>query len=114
MHVLQQVDGEWIPTSLPLLHQGADQLGTMVALSGDWLMTDYFTYDVNLNRLDRGVVLIYRRVPDAPVDRWELVQTIDPASDLYVVILTNRVHPTRDSEGIQDVRRALHDKISSY
>ncbi len=36
---------------------------------------------------------------------------IDPANDLYVVILTNRVHPTRDGDGIQDVRRALHDAI---
>jgi serine-type D-Ala-D-Ala carboxypeptidase len=36
---------------------------------------------------------------------------IDPANDLYVVILTNRVHPTREGEGIQDVRRALHDAI---
>jgi CubicO group peptidase (beta-lactamase class C family) len=36
---------------------------------------------------------------------------IDPANDLYVVILSNRVHPTRDGEGIQDVRRALHDAI---
>jgi CubicO group peptidase (beta-lactamase class C family) len=36
---------------------------------------------------------------------------IDPANDLYVVILTNRVHPTREGEGIQDVRRALHDGI---
>lgn len=36
---------------------------------------------------------------------------IDPANDLYVVILTNRVHPTRDGEGIQDVRRAIHDAI---
>lgn len=36
---------------------------------------------------------------------------IDPASDLYVVILSNRVHPSRDGEGIQEVRRALHDAI---
>jgi CubicO group peptidase (beta-lactamase class C family) len=36
---------------------------------------------------------------------------IDPANDLYVVILSNRVHPTRDGEGIQDVRRAVHDAI---
>ena len=36
---------------------------------------------------------------------------IDPASDLYVVILTNRVHPRRDNEGIQEARRALHDAI---
>lgn len=36
---------------------------------------------------------------------------IDRANDLYVVILTNRVHPTRDGDGIQDVRRALHDAI---
>ena len=39
---------------------------------------------------------------------------IDPGRDLYVVILTNRVHPTREGEGIQDVRRALHDAIFSY
>jgi CubicO group peptidase (beta-lactamase class C family) len=38
---------------------------------------------------------------------------IDPSHDLYVVILTNRVHPTRDREGIKDVRRALHDAIFS-
>lgn len=36
---------------------------------------------------------------------------IDPANDFYVVILTNRVHPSREGEGIQDVRRALHDAI---
>lgn len=38
---------------------------------------------------------------------------IDPAKDLYVAILTNRVHPTRTNEGIQDTRRALHDAIVS-
>ena len=36
---------------------------------------------------------------------------IDAAKDLYVVILTNRVHPSRQGEGIQEVRRALHDAI---
>jgi CubicO group peptidase (beta-lactamase class C family) len=36
---------------------------------------------------------------------------IDPAKDLYVVLLTNRVHPSREGEGIQDARRALHDAI---
>lgn len=36
---------------------------------------------------------------------------IDPAQDLYIAILTNRVHPTRNNEGIQDVRRGLHDAI---
>ena len=36
---------------------------------------------------------------------------IDAANDLYVVILSNRVHPTRHHEGIRDVRRALHDAI---
>lgn len=36
---------------------------------------------------------------------------IDAATDLYVVMLSNRVHPTRHREGIQDVRRALHDAI---
>ena len=38
---------------------------------------------------------------------------IDPSNDLYVVVLTNRVHPTREGEGIQHVRRALHDAIFS-
>jgi len=38
---------------------------------------------------------------------------IDPSNDLYVVILTNRVHPTRDGEGIKDARRAVHDAIFS-
>ena len=36
---------------------------------------------------------------------------IDPASDLYITILSNRVHPTRGNEGIQETRRALHDAI---
>ena len=36
---------------------------------------------------------------------------IDVANDLYVALLTNRVHPTREGEGIRDVRRAVHDAI---
>jgi beta-N-acetylhexosaminidase len=36
---------------------------------------------------------------------------IDPALDLYVVFLTNRVHPTRDNNAIQAVRRAVHDAV---
>lgn len=36
---------------------------------------------------------------------------IDPATDRYVVLLTNRVHPTRATEGIQEVRRAFHDAV---
>jgi CubicO group peptidase (beta-lactamase class C family) len=36
---------------------------------------------------------------------------IDPAKDLYVVTLSNRVHPTRHREGMQEVRRALHDAV---
>ena len=37
---------------------------------------------------------------------------IDAAADLYVVMLSNRVHPSRhNSDAIQDVRRALHDAI---
>jgi CubicO group peptidase (beta-lactamase class C family) len=37
---------------------------------------------------------------------------IDPGQDLYVVLLTNRVHPTRDNNQIQPVRRAVHDAIA--
>jgi CubicO group peptidase (beta-lactamase class C family) len=36
---------------------------------------------------------------------------IDPARDLYVVLLTNRVHPTRDNNQIQAVRRRVHDEV---
>jgi CubicO group peptidase (beta-lactamase class C family) len=34
---------------------------------------------------------------------------IDPDRDLYFVLLTNRVHPTRNNDRIQPVRRAFHD-----
>ncbi len=36
---------------------------------------------------------------------------IDWERDLYVVFLTNRVHPTRDNNAIQAVRPKLHDAI---
>lgn len=35
----------------------------------------------------------------------------DPGSDLCVVLLTNRVHPTRVNARITGVRRALHDLV---
>lgn len=34
---------------------------------------------------------------------------IDPVHDRYFVLLTNRVHPTRENKQIRDVRRAFHD-----
>lgn len=36
---------------------------------------------------------------------------IDPTQDLYVALLTNRVHPTRDNEAILDLRPAVHDAV---
>ena len=36
---------------------------------------------------------------------------IDWERDLYVVLLTNRVHPTRENEAIRQVRPQLHDAI---
>ena len=36
---------------------------------------------------------------------------IDPDQDLYVALLTNRVHPARDNNQIQSVRRAVHDAV---
>ena len=38
---------------------------------------------------------------------------IDPTHDIYVVLLTNRVHPSRSNEAILPVRPALHDAIMS-
>lgn len=36
---------------------------------------------------------------------------IDPDRAIYVVLLTNRVHPTRDNEAIRQVRPAFHDAV---
>jgi serine-type D-Ala-D-Ala carboxypeptidase len=36
---------------------------------------------------------------------------IDWERDLYVVLLTNRVHPTRDNEAIQQIRPQFHDAV---
>ena len=36
---------------------------------------------------------------------------IDPESDVYVALLTNRVHPSRDNEAIRQVRPTLHDAV---
>ena len=36
---------------------------------------------------------------------------IDPENDVYVVLLTNRVHPNRTNEAITRVRRAVHDAV---
>jgi CubicO group peptidase (beta-lactamase class C family) len=36
---------------------------------------------------------------------------IDPERSIYVVLLTNRVHPTPDNNTIARVRPAVHDAI---
>ena len=36
---------------------------------------------------------------------------IDPEKDVYVALLTNRVHPNRSNEAIKRVRRAVHDAV---
>lgn len=36
---------------------------------------------------------------------------IDAARDRYFVLLTNRVHPTRENNQIREVRRAFHDAL---
>jgi CubicO group peptidase (beta-lactamase class C family) len=36
---------------------------------------------------------------------------IDPDAEIYVVLLTNRVHPTAENESIKQVRPALHDAV---
>jgi beta-glucosidase-like glycosyl hydrolase/CubicO group peptidase (beta-lactamase class C family) len=36
---------------------------------------------------------------------------IDPEREIFVVLLTNRVHPTRDNRRIRDVRPAFHDAV---
>lgn len=36
---------------------------------------------------------------------------IDPEKDVFVILLTNRVHPTRKNEAIAKVRPAVHDAV---
>jgi CubicO group peptidase (beta-lactamase class C family) len=36
---------------------------------------------------------------------------IDPERDLFIILLTNRVNPTRENEKIREVRPALHDAV---
>ena len=36
---------------------------------------------------------------------------IDPAQDLFVVLLTNRVHPTRDNARLAELRPSFHDLL---
>ncbi len=36
---------------------------------------------------------------------------IDPERDLFLILLTNRVHPTRDNQQIRDVRPAVADAV---
>ena len=36
---------------------------------------------------------------------------IDPEKQLFVILLTNRVHPTRENHKIQQVRPAVHDAV---
>jgi CubicO group peptidase (beta-lactamase class C family) len=36
---------------------------------------------------------------------------IDVERDLYIVLLTNRVHPTRDNERLRAIRPRVHDAI---
>jgi len=36
---------------------------------------------------------------------------IDPENDVYVVLLTNRVHPNRSNEAIKKIRPAVHDAV---
>ena len=36
---------------------------------------------------------------------------IDPEQDLYVVLLSNRVHPTPESEALPKLRPAIHDAV---
>jgi CubicO group peptidase (beta-lactamase class C family) len=37
---------------------------------------------------------------------------LHPRTESFVVLLTNRVHPTRDREGIRDLRRAVMDEAA--
>ena len=36
---------------------------------------------------------------------------IDPDRGVYVVLLTNRVHPSRTNDAIKQIRRAVHDAV---
>jgi CubicO group peptidase (beta-lactamase class C family) len=37
---------------------------------------------------------------------------IDPERELFVILLTNRVHPTRENRKISELRRRFHDAVA--
>jgi CubicO group peptidase (beta-lactamase class C family) len=39
---------------------------------------------------------------------------IDPGRDVYVALLTNRVHPSREGDAIARVRPAVHDAVMAH
>jgi CubicO group peptidase (beta-lactamase class C family) len=39
---------------------------------------------------------------------------IDPDAEVVVVLLTNRVYPTRDSTAIQEVRPRVNDELFAW
>src|SRR5690606_28262710 len=39
---------------------------------------------------------------------------IDPRRQLFVILLTNRVHPRREGAQITDLRRAIHEAAAAY
>ena len=53
-----------------------------------------------------GRVTSFRHLGYAGTSVW-----IDPERDLIVVLLTNRVHPTRKNDKIRTFRPAIHDVI---
>jgi CubicO group peptidase (beta-lactamase class C family) len=36
---------------------------------------------------------------------------IDPGSELFIILLTNRVHPTRENQAILDIRGQVADRV---
>ena len=93
------------------LHVKADTLARFVRKSGVPGSSRALAWDTMLPTSSCGTRLSTRAIGHTGFTGTSL--WIDPARDFYVVFLTNRVHPTRENNRIQPVRRALHDAIAA-
>jgi CubicO group peptidase (beta-lactamase class C family) len=102
-HVLQVMDGragEFSPASiLEFTRRCTDVPGSSRALG----------WDTMLPTSSCGTRMSARAVGHTGFTGTSL--WLDPEAACYVVLLTNRVHPSRDGDGITEVRPAFHDAV---
>ena len=102
-HVMQVLDGRvgaFQPETLRTLSRDGKTCRTARARSAG-------TRCCRRPRAERACRRALSATPDSRARRSGLI----PTSDVYVVLLTNRVYPDASNDAIQEVRRAVHDAV---